>query len=634
MPDIAWVDQTNRDLTALWQNFLTKRKDNWDPIIRRDAVVDLPDDLKPYAGGIQIKSPSLEYELGERGDIKTINPTKVGCVSLDEAKEATADVEEVRIWFGSLMQKWNKNRYLDRAKAEGQDRYGLAIERMFWSMPEESGDITDREAYFKDLNSDCWDIQPVHPLECRFSPCIDPTIFIQESEVTYMEGTKLRNEDGGFVSLDDAGKVVFLGARQPLNSITTAQAGKKLRVVTIAWLEPGTEDEWHIAEYIYQTGTNLADGGAQLSDKLVPFKRCPYFITPAGSQRAYETDPDLHFRPRMYASIVTMGENNQWQTLLAAFALKFSTNFYWDISSLTPEARSFMSELGVEGDGAHEYLVFKMPQPGSNEMQGLPHVERFPFELPDVIKEIVQRNKEEMVRYQPSRFQTGGLSRTEVSEGTATVEVDMRQASSLPFSADLELSDATYKDELLAAEACVKYWDEGARSGASKKYFTAASQDIPVIGKQPDPGTQVWVDVNKLNQPKQIVVVTRNKTQAEDQQDALLAFQDEKLGIITHRQTLERRGFDDAGKQEEELEQERIEKLFQPMADEVDKRAVATIYSALTGINLVAAGGGSMPNPQLQQGQPPTPNPTQPQVIPAPVQMQGGSSGSAPGVPG
>ena len=123
-------------LEPLWKDF-KERRDGIDDVIMRKGKIDLEDELAPYARGLQVQSVDAERALHQAIQILTMNPTKIDLIGLDQGKQAKDDVEDIRIWDGTFWRKQNDKRRLDRARAESQYRYGVAIERLFWDMPGE-----------------------------------------------------------------------------------------------------------------------------------------------------------------------------------------------------------------------------------------------------------------------------------------------------------------------------------------------------------------------------------------------------------------------------------------------------------------------------------------------------------------
>lgn len=609
--DLALLQRQVTQLENLWRDFRTFRR-SWDLMIERRAKIALAPHLQ--VDGIDIQSPDLEFFLGQIIMIEQLQPTRVDAIALDPDKAAREDVEQCRLYDGYQWRRQNKNRKLDRARIEGQARYGLAVERIYWEMPGEPDTDTDapaekqlrqRNSKWADEDNDTFLVKSVHPLTVAFMPITEPEIFIEESVMNLIEARKLANDDGELVDMDEVGKLYFVGDKQPVSQWRdqTAFMAKRVHLITRSQLnrETGT---WTICEYVYPgTGGDasniLQDQGVKLTEVEVPGRRCPYFIIPSGEHRILETDPHLAFRPRMYPLYVDMADWNYQSTTMAAIAHKFATQFYIPVTAANEGIWDILEGMGLapEGQGAERRFVFKLSDPASNELDVLPKLERWPGEIPQAM--ILMRNdtKDSILRHAPSRFQTGTPSRAEVSDAKATTYADVTQSSSLPFAADIAYQDAGTVEIFEFMRAAIMFWGENPMLADKQYPFVTA-----------DGGEEVkagFVTAKMMGRKQEIRVFTKNQTQSEEQIAGLQAAQDEQNGIITHEQHMAIRGADNIKQQKLLLEADQQEKDDAPHVRQMLQQTRLAIFMGLTGANQAALmglpppmpGGLAAPNP-------------------------------------
>lgn len=596
---LGLLERQLKQLSALhggsFSDFKSTR-DYWDSLIRRRAKVKLEASLAAYADDIDIQSSALEFKLGQLVDILTLNPTKIDLVCLEPQKHAKDDVEDCRIVAGSWWRQINDGRVIDTRRAEAMMRYGVSVERSFATLPDDEDDMPFR-------------LEVVNPLECCWLPLADPDIVIQESELNFVEANELRNDEGNWLTLDAAGKCVFLGDARPVFDNSRHPQTKRIRVVTRAMKDLDSVDDdgkaiWYVSEYVYTAGTEPTATGALMSSCGCPLPNGPYFIIPSAAQRGLETDPHLRFRPRMYPLYVLYQQLNYELTRLAALALKFESDYhvYIDLSSLNPQQQTLVDQLfPTEGEGSQRYLVFPTPNPGSGEIPMLPHIERYPADLSEALTLSIQYCKEEIEAVSPNRFLIGNPSRTEISEGTGTAIINMQQAAGLAPSNDLAQSDAGTARIIRSWFDAIVFWDreviEGEYAKAITKYRAVATGDEPLTKGSKEAGTEVFVDAEKASRKFQINVLTKNQTQAEEMQEALMAFQDSAQGVITDEQKIAARGYDDPRKQMELLEADKQRKALEPQKMQLINQANVVLFIALTGLDIAALMGAPVPQP-------------------------------------
>lgn len=247
----------------------------------------------------------------------------------------------------------------------------------------------------------------------------------------------------------------------------------------------------------------------------------------------------------------------------------------------------------------------------------------------------LQQIEAKINQVRPNRFLTGQAfsNADEPAPNTATQQLDSRQAAKLPYDAYLKKFDRFWEDLMWAIDHAMIFWDEDVEPGTQKPYIVVTTGEEPLLTGSVDPATSVTVTAEKLKRRKKLIVKTTNQTAAERVQSNLAA-DDAHLSkhATTRLQWLKERGFEDPGKQEEELEKERLEEMAKQEFAPIEQMMIRTYAGALMNLNLNAI----LPPPAMQPGQPQQTQeaPTNliqagPAITPAPV--EGASGGSAPG---
>lgn len=599
----------------------------------------------------------------------TLNPTKFDAVSLDKGEHAKADVEDLRLWYAYWWRLINDRRLIDIAGFHMLVRYGVACIREDAEEPPEpepaDGDartsLKRRDEYFDSTEYEeacrqSFKLRAVNPLECSWKPLAKPRIFFQEFEVDVTEISNLRSGDGGYLSIDEMGKLAIVSEPAPvLDDGSRSSRGarpKKIHYVVRALADPDSET-WSVTEIAFTgAASKLTQTGVVLSH-TPSLPHCPYYVVPGGDENPLETDPHLRYRPMLYPLLVDITEYNYLRTLVAALARKkvSDEDVYVDISTLKPETAAYLEEVGmIEGDGAMRRLVFRKPQPGSGEMMVSPHIEKWPGEIDAHLQLLLQQVEQSIARHQPNRFQTG--DNTEQSDITATQYLDMKQASALPYSGYIANWDGFIEDFLYRGlRDYVFWWD---KTSPGKKYPAVANGNESLSSGTTEAGDRTFVTAEKLGRAHVLTVLTRNETQAERTQNEMLSLQRFAQKVDTRLQLLANMGHEDPEHQLEMLEEERLEEVFRPQYEQVEARVMGSLFAAITGLNIPDLMGMQPPTPPEEEGQasqlipgrdsgtaptwrspryatqappPPAPRSAGPMLTPAPInQPSGGNS--------
>ena len=605
MADPALYKRHKADLEKLWDEFRKWRDDTgqWTQMIRRRRPIELQPELSEYAQGIDIQSPILEEESILRKHILTLNPAKVDCVAQETGVRAIEDVEDCRNYFARLLADLDDGMKASDPMSANQVQYGVHFWRRTWHMPKEpdplgrEDDEEDeaynkrsseaRDSYFRDYKQKIFGLERVPLGALMFMPLDNPVVFLEEVEIDYLEWRELKNQSGKYATLDDAGKVLFIGdAKEPDSG---ESASKKLKLIRHAYREPGTDD-WKMCEYLSEGG--VAEEGDVLNEYDVP-GGAPYDVVPAGEEQMNETNPHLRYRPQMYPLYVAIGDWNYLITLLTAWARKRMGDqaMYVEIGAVNEEGRNLLQNMGfqLEGAGAQTRLLFDLPEPGSRQLMIAPKLSEVPLPRPEEIVQLILLKEREIQQLRSNRFLTGSPTPQEITQGTATAITSATQQAGIPPSASVRKQAAGWKRYFLWVRNTILAWDPpGTPTTGQKKYATLTSGQEPTYGTKVEPGTEIAVDANKMGRKFETIVYIRNITDAEQAQRDAIALNKYDRGLLTLEQLLDEMGFDDPEKQKEELNKERHRRSYLARYEQIETTAKDTLLSALSGINLQA----------------------------------------------
>ena len=483
----------------------------------------------------------------------------------------------------------------------------------------------------------------------RWDPLDDPTRVLQQSRVRVTDAYDLTDKTGRHVTLDELGKIAFLGPDEPLPEyITTAEAGERyVTYFRCEYKDPKTK-AWKYAEWVRGDG-EPRDDWQSLREGDIPFGRSSYFFTPSGDERKLETNPHLRYRPRMTPLYLLVDQWNHEITYLVAFIQMITTLGVVYVKlppNASSDAVSAFEEMGwIEGAGAQRRLVFRRSAPGSNEWMIAPELAKIPLEVPDAEIIRLQMLKEDIKDHMPNRFLTG-MAFKETAEGTGTALIDQRQAAALPFGADLRSRDNTIRDMGYAELACIRTWDKDVPEKSLKPYRVVTTGQEPDARGDPDPGKEVVITAETARRRFVLGVMTKGVTASERYQEQAAAYADYERRTITFEQLLKRLDHPDTKKQQNELDKELIREITEPAYEQIVKASFFVAFSSLGDIDLsiiapeLLGSGGASAQPAQRNGgsngAAPNNGPVQrPAITPAPVEgPQGGSGAGMAGMVG
>ena len=579
-------------LKNIWgADFAAYRGDNgvWTLMRRRRSKQELSDELKAYAGNMQVQSSLPETELILRKQILEMERPKVDTVALSPGTRAKEHVEDDRLFFARLIAEIDERYDGSGTNSAAQEANGLQPWRLDWKMPPEPPDdwAEDRDEWFRQHKEPIIGLRPVPVAAIQFMPLKNPTYVIEKLKVPYLEWRKMERE-GKYLTLDEAGKAVFTGEAMAEDE-SSSYSGKTMEVCTHAYQVPGTED-WKIVEYVFLEGQKVEDGEVW-SERDSPFG-CPYLFVRSGSEIPIETDPHLRFRPNLYPIYVTTATQNYWLTVLDAVASRAVSqrNIYIPLYGSAPELVQawLTNELGATVEGAGAWIPVKETKIGDYVVA--PRFEAIPSEIPEAVLKRIEQLEVQQQQNRTSRFATGNVSEQEIVSGTASAIISQTQQSKLPSDADLDhQADDFWKPLCRKVQAAIVFWEKD-QPGPAKKYFVVATGEDPMVKGRKDPGTEVWVDAEKMGESMEIFVVIGNLTEQERQVRDANAEHAWQMGRIDFEQFLEGTGSEDPQRQIRVLNRERhlVESRAQFKTMEEEERSI--LWSAMTGINLAAMG--------------------------------------------
>lgn len=642
-----------------WQEFRTKRRDDWDQLIRRRA----PQTLNPEAAqflastntNVDIQSPDLEKDLHDRVSILLSNSQKIDAISLDSGTKAKEDVEEMRIVAAGSWMDQNDGFVLSRPLYENMVRYGVAVARKRAEMPDEPDDLSkdpkkglkEREDYYVDSQEKCFDGDFISPLEVAWFPvCSEPSIVIRESIVPYVEMRELKNGEGKPLRMNKDGGI-FWG--EGIGSVEVGSGEWSGKFVNLIERAMRNDDGWDITKWVRGDKQGI-DESKQLEEESSPFKHCPYFIAPGGDELTTETNPHLRYRPMIYPLLVDVQELNALVTLLVMTAVWHIQNpFYVRLDRMDAAQMSAIEGIAaaglgvIQGAGAERAFVWRSPEAGSGEIITAPALEAMPnANLPEAFMTRIQQVQVNIQEHKANRYLVGEAFK-ETDDQPATSTLNQAEAAATPFGTYLTNGDKFTKDWLGAEFEAKASWQELMPKGVDKPFPYRTRGDEPVASGGKDSGEVITMTRRHLDRySKKLVILTvttRNETTAERAMREQLADVAKEKGALTREQWLKQRGFDNPQKQLEELWKADMEMISDQQFTGTLMQEYTKVFQALTGLNSTLTGPAGTAEGQEQTGavepQPgaasaPTPSP-QPGVMNgrAPL-VEGPTGGTSP----
>ncbi len=590
-----------------WKKFRQVRKDNWDPLIRRQS----PQTLNPEAAQflqatntiVDIQSPDLEQDLHDRKAIMMKNGARIDAISLDPGTVARGVVEEIRMYSAGSWLAQDDGGEIRGHIYEQMARWGVALLEKTYDEPQEPSDdvlpqgspkaaLAARDKYHRETKHQAFGWRPSSPMQMVWWPLRKPNIFIGEETIHYEDARDLTNDEGKPFRIDRNSHVYFFDEGTPSDEVTEDQWGdKSVNVITRAMPNKKT-GRWQITRWVRNANAPVEES-TLLETVECPFKRAPFFVAPGGDELVTENDPHLRYRPMLYSLIVDVQELNALVTLLVMTAVWHIQNpFYVRYDRLDQNqiaAVEGMAQAGfgvIEGAGAERAFLFRMPDAGSGELGAYPALEAMPnANLPEAFVARIQQVQTNIERHKSNRYLTGDATDV-TTQQPSTTTLNQAEAASTPFGPYLNNCATLIKDWLVAEHEAIAYWGAGMKGKAEMPFPMRIRGDEPVISDSREAGDEVVLTATKVTEnPYVLTVIIRGETQAERAMNEQLADIAYEKGADTKQQWLRKRGYDDPQKQEELLWEDAIDRAAEERYMQVFMDDVNTLFTALSGLS-------------------------------------------------
>ena len=631
-------------------------RENWRDLVHRSIEPDM--DVRLGSDVAHYTSPDLEEAEHDFADILTMNPTRFDVAMREQgehAKQAGNDAKLLAAHTWAFVE--NRGRWIDRANAIGQARYGVNILRMLHNAieePEIEG-VKDREEAMKQMPWP-WYFEQASVLGSSWlSKRQGYKTFAYEYEVPVLsarddyeiKGAMLNKgktskpyDDDRFYrpAVDKLGHMVWLGADDaPDESVWN-------NVLKGIVIEYQNEDKpcpicadhhplWCGIELLRADGEPIEDGEI-IQEYVLPYKHSGTFRVVPGRVVEQETDPHRKYRPLEYRLLVEATIINWCDSMLQTLVNRDSSDsrVYASLAKLSDEvAHRIPDEFWAK-------MSIPLPDAGSGELPIVPaELLAWPSQMSETLIEYRDRAVERFEKAKPNRFLTG-QNFAEAESGTGSANLQSTQQARLPFGWLLAQSD----DFMLKAKEdqfhAVRYWDYLAESKEEEmKFYVSLTGQEEVRKGSAESGQQVYVSATKLDYSFDLVLRTESETLQEQIQKQTQALLLHDKGWLDPEQTVERLGYPDTEDQLRRLAKYRLQKQMAPLKLELQTSALKAILWAVADIDpalmqpppqppMMGPAGMSAPmgnpGPQMQQ-----PNPTI--TLPA---VQGVSGGGPVGM--
>lgn len=606
-----------------FRNFVAARE-IWEMILNRELPPNIMEELKKY-GQTDIETPDVKKAFIDHNAILHLGTTTVNAVLVGEgSQDAKEDVEAVadylRAWYYKLFGEYGGKQMMN----EGQVGQGVAILRITWHAPPEfdwpkqgddenlpdwaSRSMKARDAGHRIRTHNEFALEACSWRNLSWGPKRhDPDAVFEDVEIPYWEAKQLKNDKGEYLSLDQLGKIAWLGTPEPVDQSTNSEA-KTVHVLYRAARAPGTND-WKLTTYVYTA--DVLEDGELLEEKDVPGKLCPYVIVPSGNEIMSATDPHRRYEPGLMSSLYALAsEFNQLMTALLGLGYREATDehIYASLDLLMRDGGSLfhqLEEMGyIDGAGAQRRMAAQMPDTMAGEIALAPRMFRKPESVKEAFYYALDYYRQRISEAMASRFLTGSAFE-ETKEGTGTAVTNQAEAAQFVYQPYEDKQTTAVRHVLRFIANSLQTW--GMDEGKNANPYAAPTTQAYLSGS---PGKGL-VTLDKLSHPFEIVVITRNETQQERLNRWQLADHDLQIGLIGIDTWAERRDIMDRERWKREMNQQRLKVETAQQYRRVELQAHQVLLSAVAGINAM-----TMPiQPPMQGESPDTEMPQTKRVI-------------------
>jgi len=635
----SWLTEVNN----LWSTARHERQ-KYDQLVHRHYAPQ----LNPKLGAELDDYQTADLEDCEHDviDILTMNPTRFGSSPVELSGDAQHDAKDAVLWAARTWDIENQGRWIDRAIAAGQARYGFKWMRMLChDQPEpETTDLKQRKAELE-KRTHPWYFESVADLACgTIMRSNQVQAIVYDYKVPYLaaredyavDGTQIDKDAGTtyYPTIANDGKLGWLS--EDVTVDTSSQLSREVRVTICEYRDwdnlcpicPDHHPLWSGMEVIRNSTTANPSGGLKVHEYTLPYRHAPTLRLIAGRTNALDAaDPHFYFRPLNFKLFVAATVMNWAKATLHTLANRDSSTerVYLDASSIPTEAIPRLP------DEFWQSPVMQVPETNSGEITiSKGKLYQWPVNASQLLIKVYDEAKLEFEQAKPNKW-LRGENFTEAAQGTGTANVIGAEQAHLPFDWPLSQTD----DFILKCKEdqwhAIRLRDYQSPKDAETPYYATLTGNEHTMRGGAKSNQRVYVTASKLSHDFGLYLETSKETPQGKEKKRQAAIQGKQAGVFDSFQVLRLWDFDDVEGQMELLEEERKRELLQPKQDQVFQATIDMVLAEMWDIDpslLTPMPVVSPPSPVSPVGRPrqsPTPN-----VNPPPVsQPTGGTSAGA-----
>lgn len=589
------LSKVERWLSEAKPNFATliKERQTYNDLVHRK----LHPMLNPKLGAELDNYRTADLEDCEQDviDILTMNPTRFGSTATEG--DAHKDAKDAVLWSARTWNIENSARWIDRAIAAGQARYGFKAMRMLCrDLPEPStADLKERRKELE-RRAHPWYFESVNDLSLSFIRRANQTeAVLYDYEIPYLSATDEYKVTGDSLGKDykadlhyypaiTQGKLGWMADDVPVDS---SLSGHKLHVTLCEYRDydntcpicPDAHPLWSGVEIIRDSSFK---DGLIVQEYTLPYRHAGTIRIIAGRTMPLDSDdPHFLFRPLLFRLFVEATVMNWALATLHTLANRDSSTerVYMDLSSIPSEAIPRLP------DEFWNNPTVKLPESGSGEvplMQG--KVSMWPVQASQMLLKVYDEARVRFEAAKPNRFLLGE-NYQEASQGTGTANVLSLQQARLPYGWPLTQTD----DFILKCKEdqfhAIRLWDHEAPDKAETPYAATLTGAEHLIKGKAESNRKVYVTARKLSHDFELKLLTENETLQEQQLKRQMAIQGKQAGIITGEQVLDEWGYHDTETQMSLLREERVYEQNLPLKDQAQQNIMRMWYAEMADID-------------------------------------------------
>lgn len=622
-------------------------RETWRDLVHRNIEPEMH--VRLGADVAHYTTPDLEEAEHDFADVLTMNPTRFDAALREQgahAQEAANDAKLVAAHTWAFVE--NRGRWIDRANAIGQSRYGVNVLRMMHT-PIEEPEGKDREEYMRQrpwpfyfeqasVLGSAWQMKRqgwnvfVYEYEVPVVAARDE-YEIQGKVLNRGKSSKMYEDDRKYrPAIDKAtNKMCWVGDD---DEVDQSLWSRTLKGIVIEYQDqdnlcpicPDKHPLWTGIETLRADGQPVKEGEI-IQEYVLPYKHAGSFRVVPGRVVEQETDPHRKYRPLEYRLLVEATIINWCDSMLQTLANRDSSDsrLYASLAKLSDAVANRIP------DEFWSTMKIRLPDPDSNEIPVVPaELLAWPAQASELLMEYRNAAAERFERAKPNRFLVGE-NYQEAESGTGSANLQSTQQARLPFGWLLAQSD----DFMLKAKEdqfhAIRYWDCICEDKSEEtKFFVSLIGEEPLRSGSAEAGQEVYVSASKLEYSFDLVLRTESETLQEQQAKQQMAMLKHDKGWIDDEQTVEALGFYDSEAQLRRIRKYQLRQALAPEILEAQKAVLKVLFYELAGIDPMLVQGlqGMTPMQAAQPGATgPNVQPPQPTVTLPPLQ---GPSGGGP----